>query len=441
MKNLVMTITMLLAVAFTGTLLAQDEPPKIDQSEKKAVVDTLALKMETLYVFPDKGKEMADFILQQYQNGAYDEAENANEFSGQLTDDLRSISHDLHIGVRYNPETIAMIRQQDENDDDSYGDFVEEMNRMRNYGFEEMKILAGNVGYLKLNMFAESENAFRTASAAMNFLSNSDALIIDLRSNGGGSPLMIQLISTYLFDDYDQHLNSFFYRPADETRQFWTLPYVPGKKIPGVPVFVLTSSRTFSAAEEFTYNLKNMKRATIVGDTTGGGAHPVNGYELNDNFMVSIPIGRAVNPITKTNWEGTGIAPHFACDVDKAKDVAYLMALDSVLLKLEDPRLKDEIVWVKEGLDARANLFLLDEKTMKTYAGKYGPRTIIHRDGELFYQREDRPEYRMIPMNINTFLFDEIEYFRLRVIVEGKKALAVEGIYDNGRTDRNERDK
>ena len=101
-----------------------------------------------------------------------------------------------------------------------YDAYIEESNRMRNYGFEEIKIMDGNVGYLKLNMFAESEYAFHTASAAMNFLSNTDALINDLRENGGGSPLMIQMISSYLFESYEKHLNSFFYRPADETRQF-----------------------------------------------------------------------------------------------------------------------------------------------------------------------------------------------------------------------------
>ena len=290
-------------------------------------------------------------------------------------------------------------------------------------------------------MFAESANAFRTASAAMNFLSNTDALLIDLRENGGGSPLMIQMISSYLFESYEEHLNSFFYRPADETRQFWTLPYVPGKKIPDIPVFVLTSNRTFSAAEEFTYNLKNMERATIVGDTTGGGAHPIDRIELNNNFGVSIPIGRAVNPITNTNWEGTGIEPHVVCDIAKAKDVAYAMALDSVLLNMEDPRLKEQITWVKSSVDAKANPFVLDEKIMKAYAGKYGPRNIIFRNNELYYQREGRPEFKMIPMNENTFMFEDIEYFRLKVIMEDKKAVAVEGQYDNGRTDRNERDK
>ncbi len=441
MKNLAKLFTLLLAVTFSGILSGQDDLPKIDQVEKKQVVDSLALKMKILYVFPDVGEEMADFVLQQWKSGAYDDFENVFDFSGKLTEDLVSISHDKHIGVRYYPETIAMIKLQRENDDGSYNAFIEETNRMRNYGFEEIKILAGNVGYLKLNMFAESENAFRTASAAMNFLSNTDALLIDLRENGGGSPLMIQMISSYLFESYEEHLNSFFYRPADETRQFWTLPYVPGKKIPDIPVFVLTSNRTFSAAEEFTYNLKNMERATIVGDTTGGGAHPIDRIELNNNFGVSIPIGRAVNPITNTNWEGTGIEPHVVCDIAKAKDVAYAMALDSVLLNMEDPRLKEQITWVKSSVDAKANPFVLDEKIMKAYAGKYGPRNIIFRNNELYYQREGRPEFKMIPMNENTFMFEDIEYFRLKVIKEGKKAVAVEGQYDNGRTDRNERDK
>jgi len=357
-----------------------------------------------------------------------------------LTDDMVSVTNDLHIGVSYAPERIAMRKAQQDNNDGSMAEFYEKINRMENYGFKEVSILPGNVGYLKLNQFAESENAFRTASAAMNLLSNTDALIIDLRDNGGGSPLMIQLISTYLFEGEEQHLNSFYFRPEGSTQQFWTLPYVPGKKIPDVPVFVLTSSRTFSAAEEFTYNLKNMKRATIIGDTTGGGAHPVNGYTINDNFDVRIPIGRAVNPITQTNWEGTGIAPHHTVDISVAKDYAYAIALDSVLKKYDDPRFQRNILWNREGAKAKANPYKLDEKTMNAYAGKYGPRNIIFRNGELFYQREGRPEYKMVPMNEDTFLFDEIDYFRLKFIKEGKKVVAVEGHYDMGRTDRNERD-
>ena len=160
------------------------------------------------------------------------------------------------------------------------------------------------------------------AVGAMAFLANCDALIIDLRDNGGGNPEMIQLLSSYFFSGEPRHLNSFYYRLDEKTEQYWTLPYVPGSKLADTDLYVLTSSYTFSGAEEFTYNLKNMKRATIVGETTGGGAHPVRMEILNDHFAIGVPYARAVNPISKTNWEGTGIEPDVKVPAAQALDKA-----------------------------------------------------------------------------------------------------------------------
>ena len=141
----------------------------------------------------------------------------------------------------------------------------------------------------------------------MNFVAVSRALIVDLRENGGGSPAMVAYISSYLFDSRT-HLNNLWTRRTDRIDEFWTRD-VSGRRFGGEkPVYVLTSSRTFSGAEEFSYNLKSLKRATIIGETTGGGAHPVSGHAIGDHFMMGVPFARAINPITKTNWEGTGVA-------------------------------------------------------------------------------------------------------------------------------------
>jgi C-terminal processing protease CtpA/Prc len=174
--------------------------------------------------------------------------------------------------------------------------------------FEKAERLPSNIGLLKFNGFADPAVCGPTATAAMNFLENVDALIFDMRDNGGGDPKMVAYISTYLFADVT-HLNDLYLRKEDTTTQYWTLPYVPGKRLAGKPVFILTSKRTFSGAEEFTYNLKNLKRATIIGETTGGGAHPVSGHRIDDHFIIGVPFARAVNPISKTNWEGTGVEP------------------------------------------------------------------------------------------------------------------------------------
>src|SRR5260370_19281796 len=166
----------------------------------------------------------------------------------------------------------------------------------------------------------------------MSFLANVDAIIFDLRENGGGAPKMVAMISSYLFDK-PTHLNDLYNRKDDFATQYWTLPYVPGTMLADKPAFVLTSKSTFSGAEEFTYNLKNLKRATIVGETTGGGAHPVSGQRIDDHFMIGVPFARAVNPITKTNWEGTGVEPDVKVPAADALATAQKLAAEKLVSK------------------------------------------------------------------------------------------------------------
>jgi C-terminal processing protease CtpA/Prc len=216
--------------------------------------------------------------------------------------------------------------------------------RTINFGFEKVERLPGNVGYLDLRGFLPAQLGAETVVAAMNFVANTDALIIDLRRNGGGDPAMVALISSYLFGAEPVHLNDLYFRPDNSTHQWWTLPYVPGKRYgEKKEVYVLTSKRTFSAAEEFTYNLKNLKRARIVGETTGGGAHPGGGRRINEHFAIWVPSGRAINPISKTNWEGTGVTPDVEVPADQALKVAHIAALNSVLEKVTEPERQDAI--------------------------------------------------------------------------------------------------
>jgi C-terminal processing protease CtpA/Prc len=195
-----------------------------------------------------------------------------------------------------------------------------------NCGFETAERLSGNIGYLKFNMFADPKVCGATAAAAMNFLENVDAIIFDVRSNGGGEPSMVALLTSYLFGSEPVHLNDLWNRKTNMTQQYWTLPYVPGKRLEGKPVFVLTSKRTFSGAEEFSYNLKNLKRATLVGETTGGGAHPVSDHRIDDHFMIGVPFARAINPISKTNWEGKGVEPDVKVPAQDALETARKLA-------------------------------------------------------------------------------------------------------------------
>ena len=287
-------------------------------------VEGVAAALRKGYVFPDKGDKMADFILAKLKTGAYGDIEKETELAKQLTDDCRSVTHDKHLGIRFAPEEKSASHEGQS----SLMPSRDEMRR-ENYAFKKVEILAGNIGLLRFDAFVQDDDANRVASNAMNFLSGCDAIIFDIRANGGGSPEMIRYITSYLFTE-KTHLNDMVDREGKIVEEFWTLPEVPGPRPKAnIPVYVLTSSRTFSGAEEFSYNLKNLKRATLVGETTGGGAHPVRADRVNDRFIVRVPYMRAQNPISKTNWEGTGVEPDVKTPAADALDKALELAREA----------------------------------------------------------------------------------------------------------------
>ncbi len=253
---------------------------------------------------------------------------------------------------------------------------------------------------------------------------------------------MIQLITSYFFPE-PVLLNSFYIRRTDSTHQFWTQACVQGPRMTDVDLYVLTSDYTFSGAEEFTYNLKNMERATIIGDTTGGGAHPIDIKPFaNLNIGMSLPFGRAVNPVTGTNWEGTGIAPHMTVPQERALDVAHLEALKKLEQKIDDPDRKAQFKWAMDALQVKLNPVSVPQGQLQAYVGQYGPRRIWVENGHMYYQREDRPKYKLIPMGDHKFMLEELDYFRVKFVLDDAgQASEIIGQYDNGRTDGHKRDK
>ena len=295
---------------FDAAAIGDDSP--LDRAERDAVLEKLAEELEQGYVYPDKGKKLAARVRDKHAGGGYDELDSVFQFASRLTTDLREVCDDKHLAVR--PGSPSR------NPGDSTRRGID------NYGFVKIEILPSNIGYLKLNSFDPLPAAEEVAAAAMKFLENTHALIFDLRDNGGGSPKMIAFLSSYLFDE-KVHLNSFYERPTDSTNETWTQETVPGRKFDKqLPVYVLTSRYTFSGAEEFSYNLKHLGRATIVGETTGGGAHPVTMVALGERMHAGIPFARAINPITKTNWEGVGVKPQVEVASDLALDKAVELA-------------------------------------------------------------------------------------------------------------------
>ncbi len=323
--------------------MAPDRPDTTIHAATRAVVlDTLIDRVDRYYVFPGIAKEVGKALRRRAARHEYDALTSANAFADSLTAHVQAVSHDKHMRVRYSPDFIPFGIGTGDHQDPSPAE-LEEMRRtwrLRNFGFERVQRLAGNVGYLDLRGFCSPRvGGGEIAIAAMNFLGNCDALIVDLRRNGGGDPEMLDLLVSYLYEQGERiHLNDFYMREGDRTEQFFTLSHAPGPHLAGKDVYVLTSKRTFSCAEEMAYDLQCLKRATLVGETTGGGANPGGFQRLEAHFTTFVPTGRAVNPVTKTNWEGVGVKP----DIEVAAEVALRTAHIAALKKLQEKATGDD---------------------------------------------------------------------------------------------------
>ncbi len=305
----------------------------LDAAVRIEIIHKLIEKLRAYYVFPDIAEEICLSLQKHLDRGDYAETTNSRFFALVLTRDMQKVNHDQHLWVRWHSEPLP------DNDDALRLDPGWQAERKMeaeqdNYGFHKVERLSGNVGYIDICYFHRPEWGGETAAAAMSFLANALALIIDLRQCSGGYPGMIALVSSYLFGSEPVHLSSIYWRDEDVTQQYWTLPQVPGQRYRDKPVYVLTSNDTFSAGEEFAYNLKSLKRARLVGKVTGGGAHPGASYRIHPHIEAFIPVGRVINPITGTNWEGVGVAPDISVSQEQAFNVAYQMALQSILADL-----------------------------------------------------------------------------------------------------------
>ena len=415
------------------------EIPELNTATRAAIIDSVTTPLLEIYIFADQAEQMDRLLRTRLKDGDYDDISSPEVFTEQLTEDLRSICQDRHLRVGARPP--APSAEAEVSDEDRRAAYRKRLQRS-NFAFEKVEILPGNVGYLKFNQFVSADLGGATAVAAMNFLAYVDALIIDLRNNGGGSPTMIQLLTSYLLDE-PTHLNSFYIRHTDETQQFWTQAHVAGPRLSDVPVWVLTSQRTFSGAEEFSYNLRNLERATLVGETTGGGAHPVQGHEFDfGSFVVtmSLPYGRAINPISGTNWEGTGVEPHIAVPAAEALITAKLDAYKTLEKDETDEAIRQQIAWARRGLEVQLEPVTIAPEVFAQYVGVYGPRRIFVEADDLYYQREERPRLRLIPMGNDMFMLEDLDYFRVQFARnKDGDVVRIVGLYDSGHQDGHDR--
>ncbi|HEX6993388.1 MAG TPA: S41 family peptidase [Gammaproteobacteria bacterium] len=288
-------------------------PSPLDVATRGAVVATAAQALRTRYVFPDVGERAAAAIEAALAAGDYGDIDDPWSFAERLTADLRAVAADKHLDVTAlgpPPATSGTPPPAPLHSE---------------AGVTRSDRLPGNIGYIEVVAFPAPELFGLAVDRAMAPLADTDALIIDVRRNGGGSPVSVaHLVSYFIEGDEPVHINSFVWRnPGTETfrrEEFWST--TPAFSYAGKPVYVLTSGATFSGGEEFAYDMQVMELGVIVGETTGGGANPGGSVPLAPGFVMFVPGGRAENPITGTNWEGVGVQPDIEVPSAEALGIA-----------------------------------------------------------------------------------------------------------------------
>ncbi|MBL8650617.1 MAG: S41 family peptidase [Sphingopyxis sp.] len=420
------------AAAWLAFPAAASETP-LTPADKRAVVEQLGQALEANYVFPDKAKTIAATLRRHLDAGDYDAAPDRRTLANELTDDLIAASNDLHFSVGVDPDWVADYAAQQ---DPARAAELREQDRRdearSNFGFTGLRYLDGNIAYVDLSHFADPELGYDAAAAAMRFVENGDAVIYDLRYNNGGHLEMAQLLASQLFPgDKDQELFDYYYTLDGRRveRGQWVLPALPAKRLTGKPVYVLTGSTSFSAAEWFAYTLKKLGRATLVGERTAGGAHPVDRKPVGTDFFLQVPIGQIRDPVDRGDFEGQGVTPDHQVASADALVAAHRLALAD--LARADPAKQADADWFAPMLAPRPQP---TPAALKAIAGRYEGRRIDLAQGKLLYTWRERLRLTLEPLGGDLLAIEGVRDFRFRIARKGGKVVALTRLNRDGTT-------
>ena len=410
-----------------GTLSAE---PRLSKREKSRVVANLNEVLTANYVFPDKANQIVAALEKKLRDGAYRSTKTRSEFARRLTEDLIEITGDLHFSVGVDPEWIKSTRAKNDPEVQRAAERAE-LTRIRrmNFGFESVKRLEGNVGYVRFDYFADPETGDETAAAAMRMVENTDALIFDLRYNRGGYMEMVQFLLSYLFATGEERLFfDYFYRENGKRieRGQWLLPALPGQRRPDLPVYVVMSSMSFSAAEWFAFVLQKLGRAAIIGEVSAGAAHSVDAKVIDDNFFVRTPIGVTRDPVDKGDFEGTGVKPDHDIIASKAVAFAHRMALKN--LASANPGNKAEYDWIAPIVASRVAAPKTTHRDLQRAVGRYEGRRLSLIDGALYYHWRDRFRMALEPLTPTLFVGEGSPDLRLEVVLKAGRVTALKRV-------------
>jgi len=401
-------------LALGASVFCSAQSHQKDSVNIKVLIDSLNKVLNDHYVFPDKARSISIYLESQLKDKVYTpDLQNSQKLAEQIQRDITKIHRDPHMGIKYDP---GFHVQQHAKPSEEEVNLTKKYWKENNYAFTKVEILPGNIGYLPFNVFVDDiESAKPTISSALRFLSNTSAIIIDLRENYGGSPGMVSQIESFFFKE-KTHMNDLINRSAKDTTFFYADPAKADSLNLLMPVYILTSHNTFSGAEDFSYGMQKANRAIIVGETTGGGAHPQMPFSVGQGFVISIPYARSLNPVTKTDWEGTGVIP----DVNEKAQNALLTAQE-LIFKNQMLTVKDEKEKHKSEFYLNTLLFKSDSKNpplkaLSQLTGTYPDVTIyVEKDKLLCRNNDDHNISELKQITNNRFKIDNnahIEFFK-----------------------------
>jgi hypothetical protein len=416
------TLAAVLAVLATPVWAASTEPV-----DERALVANLARKVREIYVVPEKRDPIAAALEAALAAGRYSRSEDPQTIAGLITADMAEVSQDGHMYLRFNPEEAA-VRARPAPVGPAGESYFAQQAALNNDGIAELRVLPGNVRYLRYDgFFWRGEPSKAAIDTAMRFLSGGAALIIDVRENGGGSSDAVNYLTSH-FVEPGKHLIDFYDRSGKHS-SYAASGGLPAGRLIGKPLYVLSGPNAASAAEEFIAHVAYFKLGEVVGGRTAGGANNNGMFPVGQGFVASISEGRPVHPVTGGAWERVGITPTVAAPVRNALAVAHARAAERLAAN-PGPE-QGRYAWLAESLKASAHPAPL-AGAPETYVGRFGDRVITTEGGAIFYARDGRAPVKLLPLAADVFVLETDPRARIRFHREAGRATQMEFLRDDG---------
>lgn len=399
----------------------------LDREAQRQVVSQLEAALRHNYVFPDHIPAISAELDSRVQSGPVD----SEAFATSLTQGLFKASDDLHFSVAFAPDEVAANRRA-KAEGEAFTQADRDRERTANFGFRDARLLDGGLAYVRFDFFADPQYAQDIAAGAMRFAEGADGLIIDLRYNNGGVLEMAQFLMSYLYPaGKDQKFFDYFYNEngARVERSQWSLPAVPGRRRPDIPVVVLTGSTSFSAAEWMAFSLQRLGRATIIGEQTSGGAHPVNRVPIDDRFMLQVPFGQIRDPVQGQDFEGVGVTPDIAVPASDA-----LLTAQAFLLRKRAEAGDTDARWALTPVEFALARRPVSATALDDAAGAYEGRTLVRTATGLTYHWRDRFVLALEPIGQDLFAVEGTDDYRFRLMRDNGRVTGLERVWKSGDT-------